>query len=556
MSVASTATPAAAGLDASLADLSSSKGRWISTTIADRIGMLESVGRRMDFAAERWLEAAAAAKRFGLDSAAAAEEWLSGPFAIIAYCQALAETLRRVAVGKNPYPARAVKVGADGRAIVDVLPFDWYDHLLFSGYDLKVWMQRSVTPANLAENTASAYRQTPEPGVCAVLGAGNVGSIPALDVLYKLMASNQVVILKMSPINDYLGPLLEEIMADLIDGGFVRVVYGGGDFGKDLVQRDEVTSVHVTGSRATHDAVVSELRKSVTAELGGVSPVIVVPGPWSESDFKYQATQIATAKLINVGYNCIAPQVLVLPSNWDGSSRLVEAIGEVIDSLAPRHPYYPGGEERRVAIARRRGAVTVGGFPTTILTDLSPGGTEDAFRTEYFSPVLGVVKIDFSDPAYFLQAAVAFANNELDGSLGANVVIHPQTIREYQPHFDQAITNLRYGAIAVNTWTAFNFLMPRGSWGTFGGHSVESVGSGVGVVHNALLFDRPEKTVARGPFSPMSRGWRHGEFHASPPPPWSLDARHGAQTTRLLTRFVADPKPSRLPLLLRSALSG
>ncbi|MGH9891200.1 MAG: aldehyde dehydrogenase family protein [bacterium] len=547
-------TPVTAGLDAPLNELSDSQDRWASTPIADRIEYLESIGRRMDFAAERWVESAAVAKRFSLDSAAAAEEWLSGPFAIIAYCRALAETLRRVDAGKNPYPAGAVKIGADGRAIVGVLPFDWYDHLLLSGYTLDVWMQPSVTPANLAENTASVYRQTPEPGVCAVLGAGNVGSIPPLDVLSKLMAGNQVVILKMNPVNEYLRPLLTEIMADLIEAGFVRIVTGGTEVGTDLIGHEAVASVHLTGSRATHDAIVSRLGKPVTSELGGVSPMIVVPGPWSEADFKYQATQIATAKLINVGYNCIAPQVLVLPANWEGSSRLVEAIGEVIDSLEPRHPYYPGGEERRANVARRKGAVTVGGFPTTILADLSPGGGEDAFRTEYFTPVLGVVKIDFSDPAYFLPAAVAFANNELDGSLGANLVAHPQTIREYRLHFDQAIANLRYGAIAVNTWTAINFLIPRGSWGAFPGNSVG--GSGVGVVHNALLFDRPEKTVGRGPFSPMPRGWRQGEFHASPPPLWSLTARHGAETARLLTRFVADPKPSRLPPLLRSALSG
>ncbi|MGH8958873.1 MAG: aldehyde dehydrogenase family protein [Acidimicrobiia bacterium] len=548
--------PATTVVGTPLNELSQSQGRWVSTSIADRVAILESVGQRMDFAAQRWVEAAAAAKRFSLGSAAEAEEWLSGPFAIIAYCRALAETLRRVGEGRNPYPARAVKVGADGRAIVEVLPFDWHDHVLLSGYTLEVWMDPSVSPANLAENTASIYRQTPEPGVCAILGAGNVGSIPPLDVLYKLMAANQVVIVKMSPVNEYLGPLLEEIFADLIEAGFVRIIYGGSEAGRELVFHPAVTSVHVTGNRATLDSIVPGLEKPVTSELGGVSPIIVVPGSWSEADFKYQAAQIATAKLINVGYNCIAPQILVLPANWDGSSRLVEAIGEVIDSLEPRYPYYPAGEERRAAVARRQGAVTVGGFPTTILPDLSPGGGEDAFRTEYFSPVLGVVKIDFSDPAYFLQAAVAFANNELDGSLGANLVIHPQTIREYQPHFDQAISNLRYGAIAINTWTALNFLMPRGSWGAFPRTSAESVGSGVGVVHNALLFDRPEKTVSRGPFSPMPRSWRQGEFHASPPPPWSLTARHGAQTARLLTRFVADPKPSRLPPLVRSALSG
>lgn len=550
-----TVTAVTSDLGASLDDLDRSQGPWTKTSIADRVAVLQSVARRMDFVAERWVAAAAAVKRFSLDSPAAAEEWLSGPFAIVAYCRALAETLRRVGEGKNPYPSRAVKVGSDGRAIVDVLPFDWYDYLLLNGYTLEVRMEQSVTPATLAENTASAYRQTSRPGVCAVLGAGNVGSIAPLDVLYKLMADNQVVILKMSPVNDYLRPLLEEVFAELIGGGYVRIVSGGNDVGRDLVHHAAVSSVHITGSRATHDALAPGLGKPVTSELGGVSPIIVVPGTWTDADFKYQASQIATAKLINVGYNCIAPQILVLPANWEGSSRLIESIGEVIDSLEPRYPYYPGGEERRAGVARRRGAVTVGGFPTTILPDLTPGGGEEAFRTEYFGPVLGVVKIDFSDPAYFLQAAVAFANNELDGSLGANLIIHPQTIREYQPHFDQAVSNLRYGAIAINTWTALNFLMPRGSWGSYPGNTVDSVGSGVGVVHNALLFDRPEKTVGRGPFSPMPRGWRHGEFHASPPPPWSLTSRHGAETSRLLTRFIADPKPSRLPPLLRSALS-
>ncbi len=548
--------PVTADLLAPLDDLDRSQERWTKTSIADRVALVESVGRRMDFVAERWVEAAATEKRFSLDSPAAAEEWLSGPFAIVAYCRALAQTLRRVGAGQNPYHSRAVKVGSDGRAIVEVLPFDWYDYLLLSGYTLEVRMDRSVTPATLAENTASAYRQTPQPGICAVLGAGNVGSIAPLDVLYKLMAHNQVVILKMSPVNDYLRALLEEVFADLIDGGYVRIVSGGNHVGRELVHHQAVTSVHITGSRATHDALAPGLGKQVTSELGGVSPIIVVPGPWTDADFKYQAAQIATAKLINVGYNCIAPQILVLPANWEGSSRLIEAIGELIDALEPRYPYYPGGEERRAGVARRPGAVTIGGFPTTILPDLTPGGREEAFRTEYFGPVLGVVKIDFSDPAYFMQAAVAFANNELDGSLGANLIIHPQTIREYQPHFDQAISNLRYGAIAVNTWTALNFLMPRGSWGSFPGNTVESVGSGVGVVHNALLFDRPEKTVGRGPFSPMPRSWRHGELHASPPPPWSLTSRHGAQTARLLTRFIADPRAARLPPLLRSALSG
>lgn len=560
-----------APVDAALNDLSSSAARWIGTPIRARIEVLRGIVKRMDFAAERWVEAAGGAKRFALDSPAAAEEWLSGPYAIISFCQALIDTLSKVEAGENPYPARAAKRGSDGRALVRVLPFDWFDPILLSGYSVDVWMDRSVTPATLAENTASLYRQTSEPSVCVVLGAGNVGSIPALDVLTKLMAENQVVALKMSPVNDYLGPLLAEVFSDLIEAGFVRIVYGDHEVGGSLIDHPLADTIHLTGSRSTHDAIVwgtgdeAERRrregdpmvtKPVTSELGGVSPVIVVPGPWSEADYRFQASQIVTAKLLNVGYNCIAAQILVVPDNWEGTGRLIEAIGETIDSLSPRFPYYPGGEERRQQAARRKGAVTVGGFPTTIIPDLKPGSGDEAFTTEYFAPVLGIVKIDFSDPAYFLQSAVVFANNELDGSLGANLIAHPQTMHEYRLHFDQALTNLRYGAIAVNTWTALNFLIPRATWGAYPGHTVESVGSGVGTVHNALLFDRAEKSVGYGPFAPMTRSWRHGQFHLSPPPPWSIASEQGVEVCRLLTRFAADPKPGRLPALLAAGLRG
>ncbi|MCA1736161.1 MAG: aldehyde dehydrogenase family protein [Actinobacteria bacterium] len=561
----------ATDVDRALSELTARKQRWAAGSFAERIRLLESVVRRTDFAAERWIDAASIAKQFKPDSAAAAEEWFSGPFAIIAGAQAYAESLRRLAAGKNTYSRRSVRQGKDGRAIVRVLPFDWYDPILLSGYSVDVWMQAQVTPAALAENTAAAYRIRPNPRVCAVMGAGNVGSIPALDALYKLIDESQVVILKMSPINDYLGALLEEILVEFIDLGCLRIVYGDSDIGASLIEHELVDTVHLTGSRATHDAIVwgtgdeserrrangePRLEKPVTSELGGVSPIIVVPGPWTAADYRYQAEQIATAKLINVGYNCIAPQILVLPEGWDGSGKLVETIGEVIDELEPRFPYYPGGEERRRQVAERPGAVTVGGFPTAILPHLAAGTDESAFKTEWFTPALGVVRLPFTDPAYFLQSAVQLANNQLEGSLGANLIIHPKTADDYGPHLEGAIANLRYGAVAVNTWTAVNFLFPRASWGAFPGHSVGLVGSGVGVVHNALFFDRPEKSVARGPFSPMPRAWRQGEVHLSPPPPWGITAQKGAEVARRSTRFIAAPRWQVLSGIMAAALKG
>ena len=61
-----------------------------------------------------------------------------------------------------------------------------------------------------------------------MLGAGNVTSIPVLDVLYELLAFNRVVILKVNPTQDALVPVYERALAPLIEAGFLRIVRGGG----------------------------------------------------------------------------------------------------------------------------------------------------------------------------------------------------------------------------------------------------------------------------------------------------------------------------------------
>ncbi len=52
--------------------------------------------------------------------------------------------------------------------------------------------------------------------------------------------------------------------------------------------------------------------KHITAELGNVTPYIVVPGgdvAWSQSDIEYHASTVATALAHNAGHNCIALEV-------------------------------------------------------------------------------------------------------------------------------------------------------------------------------------------------------------------------------------------------------
>ena len=170
-------------------------------------------------------------------SSLAGEEWSSGPWALLFGVNRLIETLSDVArygpaalaPGQRPHASRTARWWSTSS------PRRGWDRLLLSGVSAQVWMQRGVTEANLADTMAVFYRQShPSGAVALVLGAGNIASIPPLDVLYKMFAEGRVCLLKMNPVNEYLGPVFEEIFARLARCGFIRFAYGGSEVGEYL----------------------------------------------------------------------------------------------------------------------------------------------------------------------------------------------------------------------------------------------------------------------------------------------------------------------------------
>jgi hypothetical protein len=170
--------------------------------------------------------------------------------------------------------------------------------------------------------------------------------------------------------------------------------------------------------------------------------------------------------------------------------------------------------------------------------------SETALHDEWFAPVLGVCELPGEDPASFMRAAVDAANERLHGTLSANVVAHPRSIRALGRTFDDAIAELRYGTIAVNAWTGLGYLTPRATWGAFPGHPLTDIQSGRGVVHNALLLDGTERTVVRGP------------FHPRPKPPWFITNCTAAVTGRRLTEFRGPGPMERARRDLRVGAAG
>ena len=368
-----------------------------------------------------------------------------------------------------------------------------------------------------------------------------------------------MVVLKPNPITEPLRPVFEPIFAPFIELGAVEIVTGDAQFGDTLAHHPGVGAVHMTGSEATHDAIVwgagddaeaarragtPRLHKPITSELGGVSPVIVVPGEWSETDLKFQAEHVATQRLHNSGHNCVASQILIVSSDWAQKDAFLSELRKALAAAPVRPAWYPGCAQR-VASARdlHPTAEAVGGTAErTLITGLDLGNAGDsAFNTEYFGPVLGVAELPGTGE-WFLNAAVDAANQNLHGTLGANVLVHPATIEQFGWRFPESIARLRYGTVAVNAWTGVGFLTARATWGAFPGHTLEDIQSGSGVVNNALLIDDTERTVVYGPFRPAPRSLRHGELSLTPKPAWFVSNKTAATTGRRLTEFAYQPK--------------
>jgi acyl-CoA reductase-like NAD-dependent aldehyde dehydrogenase len=566
-----------ADLDQTLAQLAANKDRWVKTSVAQRIALLAQIKECLMPVARAWAETAGRMKGISEGSPLVGEEWISGPYTVMGYCNQMMATLSQVK-GKKHLDHTPVRQLPNGQVVARVLPHSLWDHLLLSGVKVDVWMDPSVTPDKLRASTASTYDAASpshkQGKLALVLGAGNIAAIAPLDVFHKLFVENQVVILKMNPVNDYLIEFLEPALKPLIDLGVLRIVRGAADCGQYLCNHPLVEEIHITGSGVSHDAIVwgsgeegrvnkaankPKNTRAISSELGAVCPTIVVPGPWTAADIRFQAEQVATQKLHNSGFNCVACQVLILPKDWSQKTAFVGALEGVMAGAQKRGLYYPGAKDRLSGFANhnpKAKSVSGPGGAAVLLAPLDEKNTY-AKTVEVFAPAMSVAELSGTDPEAFLKAAIAYANTQLYGTLGANIVVHPKTLAQIgRARFEELLIDLRYGSIAINAWTGLGFLTPQATWGAFPGHTLADVQSGIGVVHNTCLFDKPQRTVVEAPFKPFPRNLLSLSFTLLPRPPWFITNRKGHILGRLLVAFQYRPSLLKIPRIFLNALLG
>jgi acyl-CoA reductase-like NAD-dependent aldehyde dehydrogenase len=557
-------------MDAAIKTLQGQKEAWIRVTVNERIALVDTLLRDFAALAPRWVETALRARGSSPDSPIAGEEWGAGAWPVAKQLRQLRQALTDIASTGRPRIPGPLKTRPDGQVIAPVFPQSTYDKLFFGGVTAEVWMEPEVTTETLEGAQATIYHaKQPVGKVALVLGAGNVNSIGPLDIIYKLFMEDQVVLYKTNPVNAYTGPLIQECFRALLEPGYLRVVFGGAGEGAYLCNHPDIDEIHITGSDKTFDAIVFGpglegarrkaeqaplLHKRVTGELGNVSPVIVVPGPWSQSDLSYQAMHLTSMLTNNAGFNCNATRVIIQHASWSQRDDLLRSLRSTLAKVPLRNAYYPGAHERQQSFVAVHPNAEIFGTPQgqelawTLITGVDAHRTDDiCFTTEAFCGLFGETTLEAPNVVEYIERAVAFANGSIWGTLNATILVHPESLKDPRiaAAIEQAIADLRYGSIGVNYWAGISFALGTTAWGSFPGNPLDNIQSGNGVVHNTLMFAHPQKSVLRAP------------FRSIPTPTWfASEVAKGRKVFPKLVQFEASPSPLKVPGILWSALKG
>jgi acyl-CoA reductase-like NAD-dependent aldehyde dehydrogenase len=515
-------------VDAAVERVASKKEAWIATSIPERISLLELCLAGVESAASAWVRDMCRVKGFSPEENLAGEEWLAGPATTARNVRLLIQALQANGAPKLP----DVSQRPNGQWVARVTPGELKERLMFAGVTVDVWIEPGKPPSQ-----GRIYREPKGPGkVSLVLGAGNVSSIPPMDVLYKLFVEDEVVVLKMNPVNAVAGPHIARAFAALVDAGFLAVVYGGAEVGAHLANHPKVDTLHVTGSDRTYDAIVwgtdpaeQARRKSegkpintrpFSAELGCVTPCMIVPGDWSEDDLEFQARHVVSMVAQNASFNCNAAKVLVTAKGWPQRERFLEKVHAALARAPARKAYYPGAETRyrgfldKYPAAKPLGAAGEGIVPWTVIPNVPAKHGEYALTNEAFCGVLAEVELEATTAAEFLERAVQFANDDCWGTLSCMLMIDEATARRESKLLDSVVERLRYGGVCINSWAGLLYALASPTWGAFPGHPNTDIQSGTGVVHNTFLLDYPQKSVVRAP------------FRIRPAPAWFFDHKN------------------------------
>ncbi len=334
-----------------------------------------------------------------------------------------------------------------------------------------------------------AYTLREPVGVVAAIVPWNSPLVLTAMKLAPALAAGCTVILKPAEDTSLTAIRLLELMVEAgLPEGVVNLVTGyGAETGAALAAHRGVDKIAFTGSTATGRAIIDAAKvnfKRLTLELGGKSPVIILP----DADLDAAIPGAANAIYFNGGQVCVAGSRLYVHDNI--FDRVVEGIAEAGKAMVLGHgldlatqmgPLVSRAHAAKVAgfIAdgAKSGASVICGGGTagpnhsfinpTVITNVSADMA--IVRDEIFGPV--VVAQRYSD----LDEVVA-AGNDSDYGLAAGIWTESLSTAH------RLAKRMRAGTVWINTHSMYDASLPIGGmkqsgWGR---------DSGVGALDNYL----------------------------------------------------------------------
>lgn len=298
-------------------------------------------------------------------------------------------------LGKSNFEAYATEVG-----II-------YDEINLHIKNIRKWAKREKRSSPIVHYPSKSYVYKEPYGVTLIIGPFNYPFQLVIAPLIGAISAGNTAIIKPSENTINTAKLLEDIINNNFDKGYIRVVDPLG--GKEVVSYlldFPFDYIFFTGSVRVGKIVMEKAAKNltpVTLELGGKSPCIVD----NDANINLAAKRIVWGKFLNAGQTCVAPDYLFIHKNIKDKflKALVKEIKNQFGENIKKSPDYPRIVNTisldRFSNYLKDGEIYFGGeidketlyMEPTILTNVK---LESLVMTdEIFGPILPV--IEFND---------------------------------------------------------------------------------------------------------------------------------------------------------------
>lgn len=284
----------------------------------------------------------------------------------------------------------------------------------FARKHFRKWMKPQRQSLPLAQMPGRAWVQYDPLGVVLVIGPWNYPFFLCMSPVVAAVSAGNAVVIKPSELAPATSALIARLIPLYLDPEAVRVVEGAADATQDLLSQGFDHALFTGGTEIGRKimAAAAPTLTPVTLELGGKSPVLVLP----DADLDVTARRIAWTKLLNSGQTCIAPDYILADR-----SIAKELTAKIVATIAEFRADQPDPSLRIVnerqfdrlvsIISATEGTVVTGGrsdrskltIEPTVVVDPAPD--DSVMADEIFGPILPIITVDST------EQAVAFVNS-------------------------------------------------------------------------------------------------------------------------------------------------